>query len=143
MPPCVPESSERGSAVVEFTFLGTLLLVPVVYLILAVGQVQAGSFAVAGAADQAAKVYVESSNPTEAETRARLAADRAAADFGFDPRLLRLQAGCGGDCAEGAPTVTVHAVMDVPLPLIPQFGGRDYSFATVESTSTQPVGRFR
>lgn len=40
----------------EFIFLAVLLMVPVAYLILTVGQVQGGAYAVVGAADQAAKV---------------------------------------------------------------------------------------
>ncbi|AUI49448.1 hypothetical protein AC20117_21995 [Arthrobacter crystallopoietes] len=36
------DPAERGSAVVEFVFLGALLLVPVVYFVIAVAQVQAG-----------------------------------------------------------------------------------------------------
>ncbi|WP_375134948.1 TadE/TadG family type IV pilus assembly protein, partial [Arthrobacter sp. HMWF013] len=48
--------AEQGSAVVEFTFLALLLMVPLVYFIITIGQLQGGSFAVVGAADQAAKV---------------------------------------------------------------------------------------
>ena len=56
------DDPERGSAVVEFTFLSLLLMVPVVYFIITVGQLQGGSFAVVGAADQAARVYVAQSD---------------------------------------------------------------------------------
>ncbi|MEO8284541.1 MAG: hypothetical protein ABI568_14255, partial [Pseudarthrobacter sp.] len=52
------ERREEGSAVVEFTFLALLVMVPLVYFIITVGQIQGGSFAVVGAADQAAKVFV-------------------------------------------------------------------------------------
>src|SRR5688500_12910831 len=69
-----PDPAERGSAVVEFTFLGLLLMVPVVYFVITVGQIQGGSFAVVGAADQAAKVFV--AQPDEASGRA--AAEQAA-----------------------------------------------------------------
>lgn len=38
MPPSSPDDdAERGSAVVEFTFLSLLLMVPVVYFIITVG----------------------------------------------------------------------------------------------------------
>ena len=47
---------DEGSAVVEFVALGTLLLVPVVYFVLAVAQVQAGAFGVVAAAQQASQV---------------------------------------------------------------------------------------
>ncbi|XTR52881.1 hypothetical protein ACOM2C_06605 [Pseudarthrobacter sp. So.54] len=54
----VEDVAERGSAVVEFTFLSLLLMVPLVYFIITMAQLQGGSFAVVGAADQAAKVFV-------------------------------------------------------------------------------------
>ena len=40
--------AERGSAIVEFHFLGLLLLVPLVYVLLAVLDVQRASYGVTG-----------------------------------------------------------------------------------------------
>ena len=68
----VGHQSERGSAVVEFTFLALLLMVPLVYFIITVSQIQGGSFAVVGAADQAAKVYI----PSLMQPRRRLPLNR-------------------------------------------------------------------
>src|SRR5213080_4024602 len=65
---------ERGSAVVEFTFLSLLLMVPLVYFIITVGQIQGGSFAVVGAADQAAKVFVAQPDAQSAQAAAEQAA---------------------------------------------------------------------
>jgi hypothetical protein len=116
---------DGGSAVLEFTFLGLLLLVPVVYLVLTVGAVQGASFAVVGAADQAAKVFVDSETPDEAHSRAQQAVDLAVSDFNFP--------------SEDA-TVTVDLM--VPLPLIPTMPGLNTSAATVDSSATQLVERF-
>ena len=44
-PPGVRLGDDRGSAVVEFVTLGVLLLVPLVYLVLAMGRVQAATYA--------------------------------------------------------------------------------------------------
>ena len=41
---------ERGSAVVEFVVLGVLMLVPLIYLVMMMARLQAGSFAVTQAA---------------------------------------------------------------------------------------------
>jgi Flp pilus assembly protein TadG len=133
---------EEGSAVVEFVFLGVLLLVPVVYLVLTVGQLQAGSFAVVGAADQAAKVYVDAPTAQEADTRARVAARIALADFGFSPEQAAVDIACSGECLAPGSTVTVVVRLDVPLPLIPGIAGAQPSAATVDATSTQIVERF-
>ncbi|MFC3299782.1 hypothetical protein ACFOD8_09175 [Arthrobacter agilis] len=133
---------ERGSAVVEFVFLGVLLLVPLVYLVLTVGQVQGGSFAVVGAADQAAKVYVNSATVQEADTRAREAARLALSDFGFTEEQATVQIVCGGDCLSPGSTVTVTVGLDVALPLVPAVTGTYPSAASVDSTATQIVERF-
>ena len=46
---------ETGTAALEFITVGLILLVPLVYLVLALASLQAGTFAVEGAARQAAR----------------------------------------------------------------------------------------
>ncbi len=46
---------DEGSAAVEFLMLTLLLLIPIVYLVLAVFTIQGASFAAAGAARDAAR----------------------------------------------------------------------------------------
>ena len=63
---------ERGSAVVEFVVLGVLMLVPLIYLVMMMARLQAGSFAVSQAAREAGRAYVtspvgESGNPPPGE----------------------------------------------------------------------------
>ncbi|NKX51543.1 hypothetical protein HER39_13390 [Arthrobacter deserti] len=133
--------AESGSAVVEFLFLGTLLLVPVVYFIVGVGQVQAGSFAVVSAADHGAKVFAAADSPAAGRGRAEQAALVSARDFGFDRERLSLQASCSTDpCLEPGSTVTVDVSLDVPLPFL---AGLDLTAVTVSSTATQIVERYR
>ncbi|MHA7281708.1 hypothetical protein [Arthrobacter sp. TMS2-4] len=126
----------------EFVFLGVLLLVPVVYLVLTVGQLQGGSFAVVGAADQAAKVYVDATTPQEADARARDAVRIALADFGFSPEQAMVDIACSGQCLTPGTAVTVVVRLEVPLPLVPDIAGTHPSAATVDATSTQIVERF-
>lgn len=133
---------DGGSAVLEFTFLGLLLLVPVVYLVLTVGAVQGASFAVVGAADQAAKVFVDSESAEEAYSRAQQAVDLAIDDFGFAPEDAAVTIICGGTCLEPGSSVTVAVDLRVPLPLIPTMPGLNTSAATVDSSATQLVERF-
>lgn len=134
------DPAERGSAVVEFVFLGALLLVPVVYFVIAVAQVQGGSFAVVSAADHAAKVFVTADTQAAAHSQAEQAALLSIQDFGFRPGDLGMAIGCGGGaCLEPGSTVTVNVSLDVPLPLM---AGLDLSFATVTSTATQIVERY-
>ncbi|WP_458115303.1 hypothetical protein [Arthrobacter sp. D2-10] len=133
---------EAGSAVLEFTFLGLLLLVPVVYLVLTIGAIQGASFAVVGAADQAAKVFVDSETPEEAHVRAQQAVDLAISDFGLPADDAGVTITCGGMCLEPGSSVTVDVDLRVPLPLVPTMPGLNTSAATVDSSATQLVERF-
>ncbi len=133
---------EAGSAVLEFTFLGLILLVPVVYLILSAGQLQGGSFAVVGAADHAAKVFVEAETPEQGQAQARQAALVAVENFGFSPEQAQVEMSCDGTCLSPGSTVTVVVRLAVPLPLIPTMPGVNGSAVTVDSSATQSVERF-
>jgi hypothetical protein len=128
--------------VLEFTFLGLILLVPVVYLILSAAQLQGGSFAVVGAADHAAKVFVEAETPAQAHARARQAALVALDDFGFAAGQADIGISCDGQCLAPGSSATVVVRLEVPLPLIPTLPGLNSSAATVESTASQSVERF-
>ena len=136
------DNDDDGSAVLEFTFLGLLLLVPVVYLVLTVGSVQGASFAVVGAADQAAKVFVDAESPEEAYARAEQAVEFTINDFGFAPEDAAVTITCAGTCLEPGSSVTVAVDLRVPLPLIPTMPGLNTSAAAVDSSATQLVERF-
>ncbi|HET7414328.1 MAG TPA: hypothetical protein VFI97_01370 [Arthrobacter sp.] len=134
---------EAGSAVVEFTFLGTLLLIPVVYLVLAVGSLQGGSFASVGAADQAAKVFAAADSVEEGRRRAAHAAMLAVTDQGFSQSDFSMEIACtSGACLESGSMVTVRVSIDVPMPLIPTMPGLDLTAATVDASATEIVERF-
>ncbi|MFD1211006.1 hypothetical protein ACFQ36_02985 [Arthrobacter sp. GCM10027362] len=133
--------TETGSAVVEFLFLGTLLLVPVVYFIVGIGHVQAGSFAVVSAADHGAKVFAAAESPAAGRGRAEQAVLVAARDFGFDGGRLSMAVSCSTDpCLEPGSAVTVDVSLDVPLPFL---AGLDMAAVQVGSTATQIVERYR
>ena len=51
------DRDQRGTALVELTWLGILLVLPVVWTVLSVFQVQRGAFGVAAAARAAARAY--------------------------------------------------------------------------------------
>ena len=119
-----------------------LLSAIVVYLVLTVGSVQGASFAVVGAADQAAKVFVDSDSPEEAYARAEQAVGFTINDFGFAPEDAAVTINCAGTCLEPGSSVTVAVDLRVPLPLIPTMPGLNTSAATVDSSATQLVERF-
>jgi len=134
--------NEQGNAVVEFTFLALLLMVPLVYFVITVSQIQSGSFAVVGAADQAAKVYVAQADAATAEAAAEQAVALALSDFGHEASRARMTTACNpADCQAAGTTVTVTVSLSVPLPFVPFAQG--LSATDVEASSTQLVGRYR
>lgn len=113
-------ADDEGSAVVEFVGLVLLLLVPLVYLVLVVGRLQAGSFAAEAAALGAARVFVASDEPAAAPSRALAAAGVALADQGFDDDPAAAVAiTCSAACLAPGSEVTVDVVVRVPLPFVP------------------------
>lgn len=139
-----PQSSahEQGSAVVEFTFLALLLMVPLVYFVITVAQIQGGSFAVVGAADQAAKVFVAQADAPTAQAAAEKAVAVALSDFGHRLDQAAMTTTCDpADCQAAGTAVTVTVNLRVPLPFMPFAEGMPVT--EVEASATQLVGRYR
>ena len=133
---------EGGSAVVEFVFLTIVVLVPLLYLVLTVARIQAGTYAVAQAAREAGRAYVTTETADVAAGRAVAAAEIAFADFGFAGSLT---IDCdGAPCLRPEGRITTRAVVEVPLPLVPDFArGVVPLEVPVSSTSVSTVDRFR
>lgn len=113
--------ADRGSAVVEFVFLGVLLLVPVFYLVMLLARVQAGTYAASAASREAGRAYVTSVEAGQAAGRAGAAANLAFADQGF-AREGAITMRCDGTpCLRPEGRVQVTASVTVPLPLVPAF----------------------
>jgi hypothetical protein len=91
---------ERGAAVVELLVVFLTLLVPLVYVMVVMADVQLALLATSSAAREAGRVYVTGSDRLDAERRAGLAYREVLATYGMrdgDPRAgMRLRAGCPG-----------------------------------------------
>ena len=74
---------EGGSAIVEFVWLALLMMVPLVYILLAVFDTQRASFATSAAARSAGRAFVTAPDSTSAHARARAAARLAMTDQGI------------------------------------------------------------
>ena len=112
---------DEGAAVIEFTILVTLVFVPIVYLVLAVMQVQAAAFAVTQAAREAGRAYAQADTLAQARGDAAAAVGVALADQGFTakPDTLRVDCSVRGCLAPGA-EVTLHVDVRVRLPFLPE-----------------------
>lgn len=138
--------NETGSASLEFITVGMLMLLPLVYLVLAVSAIQAGSLAVEGAARQAARVFVQGSTVGEAAAQAERAVEFALADYRIDSTDAVMRVTCAPDptvCLTRLGIVTVEVGVRVQLPLVPPVLTLDVPLAVpLEATATQQVSRF-
>ncbi len=115
--------ADGGSALVEFLGVALVLLVPVIYLVLVLGRLQAATFAVEGAAREAARVYVAAPDASTGRARAVTAVGVALRDqdFGDDPSGA-LAVGCSAEpCLQAGAEVTATVQVRVPLPFVPSF----------------------
>lgn len=139
----VPTASDpdTGSALVEFSVLSVILLVPIVIFVAVLAQAQAASFAAVAAAQQGSQVIAnvpaEDLDLGVVESAARLPAP----DQGLAPSEIEIHISCSdGTCNEPGAVATVTAVTTVDLPRIPLLG--TYRVARMEHSSTVVVGRY-
>ena len=135
--------AEQGSAVVEFVFLAVLLMVPLFHLVMVLARLQAGAYAVSGAAREAGRAYTTATVPAKAPARAEAAAGVAFSDQGFDG-LGSVSIACDGDpCLRPDGRVVVTASVTVPLPLVPSvFAGVLPTSIPISATHVATVDRF-
>ena len=139
-------ASERGSASLEFITAGLILLVPLVYLVLAMSALQGGALAVEGAARQAARVYVQAPDEAEGTARALRAVQFGLADYGIPAEAATVRIDCEpspSGCLTRQGTVVVTVRIIVPLPLVPDvLSLRNTAVIPLQASATQTVSRF-
>jgi Flp pilus assembly protein TadG len=142
----VTRRDERGTAIIELTWLALLLMLPLTYVVVTVFQVQRGAFAVAGAARAAARAYALADDDVAGVARARAAADQVLADHHVTASI-GLTVACEspepGNCHAAGAVVTVRIAGAVPLPLLPSYFHEHRSQIAVSSSHTVPMGHFR
>jgi hypothetical protein len=133
--------AEQGSAIVEFHFLGLLLLVPLVYILLAVLDVQRTSYGVTQAAREAGRIYVATGD----EAAARLAARVALGDQGLEPGAAEISIRCSAaPCYQPGAEITVTVGSTVRLPFLPEvFADAVNAQIPVDATHSSVIDRFR
>jgi hypothetical protein len=137
---------ERGSALVEVTWLTILLLVPLVYLLLSVFEVQRAAFAVTTASRAAGRAFVLAPDASTGRSRAVQAAGVALRDQGLTLTRTELGIGCEPEprsCLQPGSVVVVSLGLDVALPLAPSFFGDQTPSIRVSSSHRAPYGTFR
>ncbi|MDO5619608.1 hypothetical protein [Kocuria sp.] len=135
------DNADDGSALVEFSALSVILLVPLVIFVAVLAQAQAASFAAVAAAQQGSQVIAnvpaDELDLAAVESAARL----PAMDQGLAPEEIEIRVSCSdGTCQDAGAVATVTAVTTVELPRIPLLG--TFRVAQMEHTSTVVVGRY-
>jgi hypothetical protein len=139
------DDAEEGSAIIEFVVLGVLMLVPIVYLIVALGRIQAGALAVEQGAREAGRAFVTAPDEGAAGARARAAATLAYQDQGFTPPGRdQLTIVCNASpCLSPNGRVTVKGSITVVLPGVPRFLARLIPVqVTLSATHVATVNQF-
>lgn len=137
---------DAGSAALEFILVGLVLLVPIIYLIIALGAIQGQALGVEAGARQLARAIATSDDAATADARADRVLAAIAAEYGIDPATVRVEVACAGGastCPEAGATLLVTLSASVPLPLVPAVLGLDgVARVPVEATGAQKVSRY-
>ena len=139
----IERRTERGSALIELTWLGILLLVPMIWIVLSVFEVQRGAFGVSAAARSAGRAFALAPDDATGTQQARAAARIALADQGVAAEGWQLTVTCGRpDCHTGGAVLTVRVTSHVALPFIPEFLGGGATFG-LSAQHLVPIGQYQ
>lgn len=135
---------DDGNALVEFTYLAILLMVPLVYVLITVFYVQRAAFGTTEAAREGARAYAKSDNVDQGEQRARDAITLALKDqgvtggetIGFD---------CEGTaCLDANSRIKITVTYWVKLPVLGAvFGDARRGAIKVQASHVEFVDRYK
>jgi Flp pilus assembly protein TadG len=121
-----PQSDDAGNVILEFIVLSACLLIPLVYIVIAVLQVQGSAYGITEATREAGRAFVEADTVDDAYLQACTAATVALQNqlaTTFDcASQLKIECGSAPGCPpQLAPGETVRVEIDlaVGLPFLP------------------------
>jgi Flp pilus assembly protein TadG len=137
---------ERGSAALEFIVGGVILLVPIVYLIVALGTIQSHALGVESASRHVARAVSSAEDIRDADARAAAVLDAIVREYDIDGDTIDIDVSCLGEavaCPAAGETVRVTVAASVPLPFVPPvLGLQEATRVGVESSAVQKVSRY-
>ncbi len=136
---------DGGSALVEFTWLALLLLVPLVWIVMSVFEVQRGAFAVSAAARAAGRAYALAPDDASGAARAQAVAEQVLAEQGSPGQDVRVAISCrspADSCHVGTAVITVRVDSSVSLPAAPTILGEEAATFALSSSHTVPIGQY-
>ena len=106
-----------GNAVVEFTGLSVVLLIPLVYLLLTCASVQSASFAADTLARQIARVYSVHDLAEGREERIAGIVAEVERDYGVEVEARDIEVSCeSASCPVAGEVVSVEVSLAAPIP---------------------------
>lgn len=121
---------DGGTAIIEFVFVAVIVMLPLVYLIVAVAGVQRSELAVSQAAREAGRAFATSDSADEALARADVAVHIALRDQGLPDDAEVRYVAAGATCADDPPAIapqlragaefTVCVRRRVDIPAVPK-----------------------
>jgi len=134
---------DDGAAMVEFLMLAVVLTVPLVYVLLAVFDVQRSAYGANAAAREAARVFIRSDSTADGQAKARAAAGVALADHGLDLDDGSLSISCSSSpCLTPGGEILVRYRTTVGLPYLPSFFPGGLLRIPISAEHTQIVDRY-
>lgn len=144
-PTAPPVIDDRGSSSLEFILAGLVLLVPIVYLVIALGLVQGQTLGAEAGARHLARAISTSADPGDARERADRVLAAVVEEYGLDAGSVEVALTCvpaGSACPEAGATLVVTLTAVVRLPLVPPVLGLDrIARVPIEATAVQRVSR--
>lgn len=136
---------EEGSAALEFITVGVTLLVPLVYLIVALGAIQEQMLGVEAAARHSVRAMALAPDAAAAASDGDAVLRSVIAEYGIDAAAVDVTMTCepvGAPCPSAGAVVTLTVSASVTLPLVPSVLGLDRIAAIgVEGTAVQKMSR--
>ncbi|WP_255304834.1 TadE family protein [Microbacterium sp. 3J1] len=138
-------TDDGGSAALEFITVGVILLVPLVYLIIALGAIQEQMLGVEAAARHSVRAMALAPDAAAAASDGDAVLRSVIAEYGIDPETVEVSMTCAPadvPCPSAGVMVTLTVSARVELPLIPSVFGLDRAAAIgVEGAAVQKMSR--
>lgn len=136
---------DEGSAALEFIVVGVILLVPLVYLVIALGAIQEQTLGAEAAARHIARVVARAPDAATAAQRSDAVLAGVVDEYGLEPDAVDVSLVCTpvtAECPTSGATIIVTVSTRVRLPLVPEILGLDRSTAIpVQAEAVQKVSR--
>lgn len=138
-------TDDTGSAALEFIAVGVILLVPLIYLVVALGTIQEQMLGAEAASRHIARVIAESPDAAAAAARGDVVLADVIDEYGLDADAVDVVLSCrptGVECPSAGATLIVTVTTRARLPLVPEVLELERSTAVpVQAQSVQKMSR--